>query len=256
MEDRIAQLQKEGKVKYLDVVVEDIEVEKEGEVIKEKIAIASEETIDRQGEIISVDGWDLKNFKRNPVMLWSHNPYEPNIGHGKNMRVTEVNGKRRLVFEPDFHGLTPLSATLKELYDAGYLRAFSVGFLPTEADDNKYLKQELLEISAVNVPAHPNALNIAYSKGMTDEQTKLLFTKEVKEAEKTEEVGEVEEAIEEVEEKEGELKELSERLDKLENEIISIKSLPSQGRSEKSLTGEKRRIVKAIDRLAEKLLRD
>lgn len=249
LEDRIATLQKEEKLKYLDVGVE--EIEEKG--VSVKMAIASEETIDRQGEIIAVDGWDLKNFKRNPVMLWSHNPYEPNVGRGKNMRITEVNGKRKLVFEPEFHGLTPLSATLKTLYEEGYLRAFSVGFLPLEAEGNKYTKQELLEISAVNVPAHPNALNEAYAKGMTEEQIKTVFTeiKQVKEEEKVEEKKIDAPTYEEHQT-------LLNRIDELEKKLDTIQALPSEGRTEKSelgLSPDSRRIVKAIDRLTEKLLR-
>ena len=143
-----------------------------------------------------------------------------------------------------------MSATLKEMYDQGFLRAFSVGFLPLEAEDNKYLKQELLEISAVNVPAHPNALNIAFAKGMTEEQTKLLFTKEVKEQDGMQEETEEIEFVT-LEEHQKTL----DKIDELEKKLDTIQALPSQGRNEKSLSNNNRRIVKAIDRLTEKLLR-
>ena len=35
--------------------------------------VFSDETIDRDREIIRVNGWDIKNFKKNPIILWAHN---------------------------------------------------------------------------------------------------------------------------------------------------------------------------------------
>ena len=34
--------------------------------------LVSDETVDRMGDIIKVGGWDLKSYKQNPVVLWSH----------------------------------------------------------------------------------------------------------------------------------------------------------------------------------------
>lgn len=237
---RLDDLSKKGEIKYLEASVIDIDDGK-------KIAIASQETLDRQGEIIALDGWDLKNFKRNPVMLWSHNPYEPNVGAAKSVGFRDVNGKKSLVFEPDFHGLTALSATLKQLYEEGYLRAFSVGFLPSEMDGNKFTKQELLEISSVNVPAHPNALNVAYAKGMTKEDAKLIFSNE-KSEEKEEEKKEKEEEKDEFVTK----KEFDEYKNSVEKKL---EALPTSGREEKAYNDSDRRLLKVIDRCTEKLLR-
>ena len=121
-------------------------------------AIASEEVEDRMDEILSMDGWELENYKRNPVLLWSHDPKEPAVGKADNIRIENWGGKKKLVFEPDFHGQTPLSDALRKLYINSFLNAFSVGFLPKEQKDNVYTRQELLEISCVNVPALPTAL--------------------------------------------------------------------------------------------------
>ena len=38
--------------------------------------IASKEIVDRGGDVINIKGIDLKNFKKNPVILWSHNRSE------------------------------------------------------------------------------------------------------------------------------------------------------------------------------------
>ena len=34
--------------------------------------IASDESIDRDGDIISAKGWELKNYLKNPIFLWVH----------------------------------------------------------------------------------------------------------------------------------------------------------------------------------------
>lgn len=73
-----------------------------------------------------------------------------------------MQGKDALVFEPDFHEETELARAVKALYEQGRLKTFSVGFKPIEMDGNIYTKQELLEISAVNVPANPDAQMLAY----------------------------------------------------------------------------------------------
>ena len=62
------------------------------------VAIASDETIDRHGESLSINSWDLKNFKANPVLQFAHDYSQPPIGIAKNIR--RVDGK--LVFEPVF----------------------------------------------------------------------------------------------------------------------------------------------------------
>src|SRR3990167_9888993 len=161
------------------------------------LAIASDETVDREGEILSIDGWDLKDFKRNPIMLWSHSHLDFNIGRAKGMGFKDINGKKKLVFEPEFHDETELSRTAHRLFDRGFLKTFSVGFLPTEMESNKFTRQTLLEVSLVNVPANANAevinmayeLENAYVKSIDEIKTiKVNKTVEGKEEEQNEEV--------------------------------------------------------------------
>lgn len=141
---------------------------------KEKIAVASTDVQDRHGEKIDQEGWDLKNFKSNPVMLWAHDHHEIAVGNCRNIHIERKNGTPRLVFTPDFHEETDKARALKALYEAGRLNSFSVGFIPKDFDgkESKYLKQELLEISAVNVPANPDARMMSYKslleKGFED----------------------------------------------------------------------------------------
>jgi len=127
-------------------------------------AVASTEAPDRWGDVVKQDGWELDNFKKNPVLLWMHKYDEPPIGKVVDIRVE--GGK--LVFKAQFadEGTHPLADTAYQLYKQGILRAFSVGFIPKEFDHNEhggytYRRQELLEISAVTVPANQEALIMA-----------------------------------------------------------------------------------------------
>ena len=44
--------------------------------------VGSTADVDRYGDIIEVEGWDLKNFKKNSPFLWAHN-YQASSGwHG------------------------------------------------------------------------------------------------------------------------------------------------------------------------------
>lgn len=153
-------------------------------------AIASDDTLDRHGDSIGQDTWDLKNFKKNPVLLLSHQYHLPPIGIAKNIKIQD--GK--LVFEPIFHTITQAAKEVGEMFEKGFMNAFSVGFMPKgDGSKGKYLN-ELLEISAVSVPANPNALILERSieqKGEVDEWLK----KEIVEKEEVKEENDVMEEI-------------------------------------------------------------
>jgi hypothetical protein len=176
--------------------------------------IASCETLDRYHEIISVEGWRLENYRRNPVFQNAHQYGDILFTLGKAL-VTEVRsvGGRSVLFQRiEFAvDINPMSRIAFGLYANGYLNAVSVGFLPIrwlnadgtehslrsapaasanaataspppsprEAPINlstlnpqpstiysrKYLEQELLEVSAVGIPANPDALQLAFKSG-------------------------------------------------------------------------------------------
>lgn len=128
-------------------------------------AIGSTDAPDRYGEIVDQETWDLKSFKKNPILLWAHNSKLPPIGRVVKSKV--LDGK--LVFDAEFDMNDEFAASIYRKYKDGFLNAFSVGFIPktfmTEDEKGKMLKNpilkdnELLEISAVPVPANPEALN-------------------------------------------------------------------------------------------------
>lgn len=122
------------------------------------VFVASEESEDRMGDVIASEGWDLKQFERNPVLMFIHDYRLAPIG---TVPKVWVEGKQ-LLNSVKFDEQDPLGAFIKGKYERGIMRAESVGFRAIEWEEQgngiHFLKQELLEISAVPVPAHPAAL--------------------------------------------------------------------------------------------------
>ena len=135
-------------------------------------AIGSTKSEDRDGDIISPDAWDFKNFKKNPVIPLFHDYHSFPVAKADKIKIE--NGQ--LMFKPIFAVKeNPQAQIAYSLYKGGYMNAWSVGFLPQEWKDvtrkngrmgRDYTKVELLEISAVVVPSNPNALALARSKGI------------------------------------------------------------------------------------------
>jgi hypothetical protein len=115
--------------------------------------IASTEQVDRHGESIPIDTWDLKNFKKSPKLFVDHDAKVENIV-GKAKKVW-IEGKQ-LLFEPVFHGITELSRTVEKMVNEGILDTVSVGFMEKMAK-NGDIDRELLEISFVGIPANVGA---------------------------------------------------------------------------------------------------
>jgi len=165
------------KIQKLFTLAEVKEVNEEERTL---IGTASTEVMDRDKEIIKTDGWELDNFRKNPVILLSHEYRQPPIGKA----LWVKKDKNGLTFKAQF-AKTQVAEEVFQLYKDGFMRAFSVGFIPKEweegnSEDDKgprrvYTKQELLEISAVSVPSNPEALVAAVNEGK-------IKTKAVKEA--------------------------------------------------------------------------
>lgn len=117
-------------------------------------AIASTQSKDRDGDILIQNGWMLDNFRKNPVLLWSHNPFEVPIGKVLNIDVQND----QLVFDAEFAVEDELGARIFKLVQGGFLNTFSVGYIPKMKNENGDTTQmELLEISVVNIPSNQDA---------------------------------------------------------------------------------------------------
>ena len=132
------------------------------------IAIASTNSVDRHGEVVDNNGWELKSFKKNPVILWAHDHSEPAIGVSKKTWVEGAGKKAKLMIQPMLHDVTDKARAIKKLVEMGVINSLSVGFKPLESPDGvTFTKNELLEVSMVNVPANADAMMMAY-KGLKE----------------------------------------------------------------------------------------
>jgi HK97 family phage prohead protease len=151
-------------VKFIDFEIKDVNDDD-----RSFTAIASTATRDRDGDILEQSGWKLGNFRKNPVVMFGHD-YR-SLPVAKAVKIGVEDGK--LMFRPKFvdKDVYPFADTVYQMYKSGFMRAFSVGFVPIKSeeldnDDEKsafrsgrrFTKQELLEISAVPVPSNPDAM--------------------------------------------------------------------------------------------------
>jgi HK97 family phage prohead protease len=134
----------------------------------------SDGSVDRMNDTIAAAGWDLTDFSANPVALWAHDSSAPPIGGARNVGVEGDRLLGDIEFAPP--ETYAFADTIYRLVLGKFLRAVSVGFLPTryafvENDPERgfgidFLEQTLLEISVCPVPANPNALQEARRKGI------------------------------------------------------------------------------------------
>jgi HK97 family phage prohead protease len=133
------------------------------------MAVVSDPSLDRTNDVMNPAGCILDNYKLNPIVLAAHNPAHP-IGTA-NVAVRNNRLEALVDFAPA--GASPIADQWCNLAKAGIVRAFSVGFDPIEMEPNgkggfNFNKWELMEVSAVSVPANAGALTIARSHGVKD----------------------------------------------------------------------------------------
>lgn len=149
----------------------DIQVRGEG---TETEFVISTSKVDRHGTVISGTGWDLSNFRANPIMAFQHNTSSTDPDDIIGTWDIRVEGGQLIgkpIYEPE--ELNPKADKIRRKVEHGTLRAVSVGFIPREwhwGDEKKgesrdvlYLdKNELLEVSIVAVPSNPDALKRSF----------------------------------------------------------------------------------------------
>tara|TARA_R110000803_G_scaffold210841_1_gene284304 strand:+ start:22139 stop:23710 length:1572 start_codon:yes stop_codon:yes gene_type:complete len=136
--------------------------------------VISTDSVDRMGDTIAIKGWDLKAFKKAPTVLWAHDARSLPIAKASDIKIDE--GKLKATAEFATRELNEFADSVFKLYLGGFIKSVSVGFRPTEYkfvddDDTRpygidFLKQELLEFSAVPIPANADALIDAKARGI------------------------------------------------------------------------------------------
>ncbi len=130
--------------------------------------VVSSEEVDRHGDVVAAQGWHLTAYRQNPVFLWAHDYTRPVIGRARSLWVEPGQLLAGMEFAP-----TDFAREVAALYRSGYQQGVSVGFKPLRYEERRqegtgaflglrFLEQELLEVSAVPVPANRQALRRAW----------------------------------------------------------------------------------------------
>ena len=126
--------------------------------------VLSTDEVDRHGDVVCSGGWRLEAYRENPVLLWAHDYRHPAIGRAASVWTEPHRLLAKIEFAP-----SAFAQEVASLYVAGFQWGVSVGFRPIRWEERrdsrsgafigiKYLEQELLEVSAVPVPANRSAL--------------------------------------------------------------------------------------------------
>jgi len=168
---------KEGNVKTEIVIFQDAicKVADDGAISW----VMSDYSVDTDLERVDPAGWDLKGFKRNPVVLWSHEHMRPAIGKVESPKVKDGQLVGRVRFSSK--EVDSFAAMIEGKVREGIINGGSVGFKTRKieiVDDPKaneiliHRKQELFEFSIVNMPANTNAMATRSAKLEEGKETK------------------------------------------------------------------------------------
>lgn len=158
----------------------------------------STSAVDRDKDTIAVEGWDLDNYKKNPVVLWAHDGRSFPVGKCTQIGVEGNELKATVEFMPkDIPIQGEFAEAVYRMCKEGYLSATSVGFQPTEYEVSKsrddgeswfapldIKKQELWEFSIVTMPCNPEALIDATERREAEPETTEASPKEKDESAK------------------------------------------------------------------------
>lgn len=157
--------------------------------------IGSDESLDRDGDTISIDGWDVSAYMKNPVVIYGHD--YSSLPIARTVSVTPDKRTRQLLFDIKFPTIEELSSNpatpsehalrvdaIYNMAKAGILNTVSVGFRGIEYDatatGRNYKRQELMEISLVPIPANPNAVAIMRAANIGEAVMKGVFAMTMK----------------------------------------------------------------------------
>lgn len=144
--------------------------------------VVTTEGVDRDGETIKADWIEAWNYLKNPVVLINHE-YKIESIVWKTLKIYQ-NEQGQTIAEGIF-AKTEKAELVRTLYNEGFIKTVSVGFIPKERASNDravITKWEMLEYSFVAVPANPEATSLdgkIYKKALAEGLIKEEKTIEV-----------------------------------------------------------------------------
>mgnify|MGYP000883420576 CR=1 FL=1 len=125
--------------------------------------VITKQVVDRDGEVLSVAGCNLDNYRKNPIVLWGH---RMNSGDVEDImgRLVDIEKTTDADGIPMITGIVefadhPKAQYCRRMVKQGILKTLSVGFMINDYDyeNSTVTIWELLETSFVNVPANTEA---------------------------------------------------------------------------------------------------
>lgn len=120
---------------------------------------ANKAVVDRAGDLIPGNAWDLKNFEKNPIIFFNHNKDIP-IGKATAFEASDDGLKMKVAISKSEAPPVPF---IRDMISEGILRTFSVGFddkgsAEKDADGINVIKSaELFETSVVTLPMNTDS---------------------------------------------------------------------------------------------------
>lgn len=159
--------------------------------------VLTKEVVDDHGEIVDVDGVDLKRYKKNPIVLWQH-PQTKFFSGG--IQIEDIMGQMgEITKEKDKKGVKMITGivefadhekaqTLKRLVMMGIIKTVSVGMGVSEYEEEeikkgvkirRLTKTNLFETSFVAMPANTEAevIDIVRSNDFGTDRAKDVIVK-------------------------------------------------------------------------------
>ena len=131
--------------------------------------------VDRDYEILDPDGMRVQTFmEKNPVFCYDHDLYLPAIGRVE--RLTKEAGRWLAGVRFADGERYPFAGLIRYLFEDGIMNSVSIRFRPIKWEDaayeefgyyRKFTEFELLEVSAVNIPANPDATMVRGEEATT-----------------------------------------------------------------------------------------
>lgn len=134
--------------------------------------IICDNTLNRKGWRLLVEGIDMEGFLKNPVCVLQHNMWSVPIGRWKNLRVENEQFLGTVEFDRNDEEAVKLYWKYKD----GYMNAVSLNIIPMEESTEPSMlvqgqtyptitKCELMEVSLVTVPGQKNAVKLCTPEG-------------------------------------------------------------------------------------------